>query len=134
MTAPPRSGSGHRAVAGQVDDQGRSVGFRNSIKVRKACDEVEAEPGFFEVDTVAHCGPPLKGGLTRTVNMTAVLTGWTFSHALPFRKNDQAIIESKNNHLVRRNAFYYRYDISEEREAGVRGVSRTGGVFLPVSR
>ena len=34
----------------------------------------------------------------------------------PYRKNDQATIESKNNHLVRRYAFYYRYDTSEERE------------------
>lgn len=31
--------------------------LRNSISVRKAGDEIEAEPGFFEVDTVAHCGP-----------------------------------------------------------------------------
>ncbi|MGC0144892.1 hypothetical protein [Pseudactinotalea sp. Z1732] len=35
--------------------------LRNSITIRKAGDEVEAEPGFFEVDTVAHCGPVLKG-------------------------------------------------------------------------
>ncbi len=31
--------------------------LRSSIKIRKAGDEVEAEPGFFEGDTVAHCGP-----------------------------------------------------------------------------
>jgi hypothetical protein len=37
--------------------------LRSSIRparagpVRKAGDEVEAEPGFFEDDTVAHCGP-----------------------------------------------------------------------------
>lgn len=29
--------------------------LRNSVKVRKAGDEVEDEPGFFEGDTVAHC-------------------------------------------------------------------------------
>ena len=34
--------------------------LRNSIKIRKAGDEVSSEPGFFEVDTVAHCGPTLK--------------------------------------------------------------------------
>lgn len=33
--------------------------LRNSITIRKAGDEVDAEPGFFEVDTVAHCGPTL---------------------------------------------------------------------------
>ena len=144
--------------------------LRSSIKIRKAGDEIEAEPGFFEVDTVAHCGPTLKGEFTRTVNMTDVLTGWTFTRSIrnnaekhiisaldaavgcvpfpvlgmdfdngsefinhsvvrwagdldiyftrsrPYRKNDQATIESKNNHLVRRYAFYYRYDTSEERE------------------
>lgn len=31
--------------------------LRNSITLRKAGNEVEAEPGFFEVDTLAHCGP-----------------------------------------------------------------------------
>ncbi len=30
--------------------------LRSSVKVRKAGDEVETEPGFFEGDTVAHCG------------------------------------------------------------------------------
>lgn len=29
-------------------------------------------------------------------------------------KNDQATIESKNNHLVRRYGFYYRYDTPTE--------------------
>lgn len=33
----------------------------------------------------------------------------------PYKKNDQATIESKNNHLVRRYGFYYRYDTTEER-------------------
>ena len=35
--------------------------LRNSIKIRKAGDEIADEPGFFEKDTVAHCGPSLKG-------------------------------------------------------------------------
>ena len=30
--------------------------------------------------------------------------------ARPYKKNDQATIESKNNHLVRRYGFYWRYD------------------------
>lgn len=48
--------------------------LRSSITIRKAGDEVEAEPGFFEVDTVAHCGPTLKGEFTRTVNLTRRFT------------------------------------------------------------
>ena len=143
--------------------------LRSSIKVRKAGDEVESEPGFFEGDTVAHCGPTLAGEFTRTVNLTDVLLGWVFTrsvrnnahihilsvlkaavveipfevtgldfdngseflnHAVigwagergiyftrsrPYKKNDQATIESKNNHLVRKYSFYYRYDTTAER-------------------
>ena len=142
--------------------------LRSSIKIRKAGDEVEAEPGFFEGDTVAHCGPTLKGEFARTVNLTDVHIGWVFTRSVrnnahvhilsalkagvqeipfevtgldfdngseflnhgvikwaaqmeifftrsrPYKKNDQATIESKNNHLVRKYGFYYRYDTSAE--------------------
>ena len=143
--------------------------LRSAIKIRKATDEVEAEPGFFEGDTVAHCGPTLKGEFARTLNLTDVHIGWTFTRTVrnnahthilgalkagaeeipfaltgldfdngseflnhpvvawaagrgifftrsrPYKKNDQATIESKNGHLVRRYGFYYRYDTEEER-------------------
>ncbi len=143
--------------------------LRNSIKIRRAGDEVAAEPGFFEGDTVAHCGPTLKGEFARTLNLTDVHTGWVFTRSIrnnahahilaglkaacaeipygitgldfdngteflnvpvitwaggqgiyftrsrPYKKNDQATIESKNNHLVRKYAFYYRYDTPDER-------------------
>lgn len=144
--------------------------LRNSITVRKASDEMEAEPGFFEADTVAHCGPTLKGEFARTLTLTDVRLGWIqlevlrnnarvhvlaglnaaleaipyrvqgldcdngseflnesvldwaadkkiyFTRSRPYRKNDQAHVESKNNHAVRRYGFYYRYDTEEERE------------------
>ncbi|MBO1031910.1 transposase family protein [Tessaracoccus sp. SD287] len=144
--------------------------LRNSITVRRAGDEVEAEPGFFEVDTVAHCGPTLKGEFMRSVNFTDMHTGWVFTRAIrnnagvhilsafdlfieqvpfmvtgldcdngsefinhgligwagvhsifftrsrPYKSNDQATIESKNNHLVRRYGFYHRYDTALELE------------------
>jgi len=142
--------------------------LRSSITIRKAGDEVEAEPGFFEGDTVAHCGPTMKGEFARTVNLTDVHLGWVFTRSIrnnaqthvlgvldradqeipfgvvgldfdngseflnhdvvgwagqrgifftrsrPYKKNDQATIESKNNHLVRKYAFYYRYDTPAE--------------------
>jgi len=141
--------------------------LRTSITIRKAGDEVEGDPGFFEADTVAHCGPTLKGESARTVNLTDMVTGWVFTTAIrnnarvhiiaaldravatipfpivgldcdngsefinhdvvvwagqreifvtrsrPYRKNDQATIESKNNHLVRRYGFHWRYDTVE---------------------
>lgn len=34
----------------------------------------------------------------------------------PYQKNDQAHVESKNNHVVRKHAFYWRYDTGEELE------------------
>ena len=40
-----------------------------------------------------------------------------FTRSRPYKKNDQATIESKNNHLVRRYGFYYRYDTTAERRA-----------------
>jgi len=36
-----------------------------------------------------------------------------FTRSRPYKKNDQATIESKNNHLVRKYAFYYRYDVDD---------------------
>ena len=66
--------------------------LRSSITIRKAGDEVEAEPGFFEGDTVAHCGPTLKGEFARTVNLTCVHTGWTFTRTV--RNNAHANILS----------------------------------------
>lgn len=141
--------------------------LRTSISIRKAGDEVEGEPGFFEADTVAHCGPSLRGEFARTVNFTDMVTGWVFTTAIrnnarvhmlaaldraveaipfpiagvdcdngsefinhdvvawagereifftrsrPYKKNDQATIESKNNHLVRRYGFHWRYDTPE---------------------
>lgn len=32
----------------------------------------------------------------------------------PYKKNDQATVESKNNHVVRKHAFHWRYDTREE--------------------
>lgn len=37
-----------------------------------------------------------------------------FTRSRPYKKNDQATIESKNNHLVRRYGFYHRYDTATE--------------------
>ena len=162
--------AGARAVRGRSTTKAGPL-LRSSIKIRRAGDEVEAEPGFFEVDTVAHCGPVLKGEFARTVEhdpmcsrggpsparsattprstssrpwtppwtrsrspcwawtsttgRNSSTTAWcggpgtwtsTPARSRPYRKNDQATIESKNNHVVRRYAFYYRYDTDAERQ------------------
>ncbi|WCC79138.1 hypothetical protein O6R08_06140 [Cutibacterium equinum] len=55
--APVRA---HDPIRGKSTTRPGSL-LPNSITIRKAGDEVDAEPGFFEVDTVAHGGPSLKG-------------------------------------------------------------------------
>ena len=55
--------------------------------------------------------------LNRAVIKWAAERDIYFTRSRPYKKNDQATIESKNNHLVRRYAFYYRYDTDEERHA-----------------
>lgn len=38
----------------------------------------------------------------------------TQTRSRPYQKNDQAHVESKNNHVVRKHAFYWRYDTPAE--------------------
>ena len=40
----------------------------------------------------------------------------TQTRSRPYQKNDQAHVESKNNHVVRKHAFYWRYDTPAELE------------------
>src|SRR5699024_8209125 len=39
-----------------------------------------------------------------------------FTRSRPYYKNDQAVVESKNNHAVRRYGFHFRYDTQDERD------------------
>jgi len=141
--------------------------LRNSITIRKVGDELDGLPGNVEADTVAHCGPSLRGEFCRTLTVVDFATGWTenasarnnayknlsraealierrlpfairsYDHdngsefanldfiahlqamdveqtrSRPYKKNDQATVESRNNHIVRRHAFYYRYELAE---------------------
>ena len=157
-----RPGRGPRR-ARPVHDEGRSRLARLHQDPQGRRARWRPSPGSSRPVTVAHCGPVLKGEFARTVNMTDVLTGWTFTRSIrnnaekhiisaldaavdaipfpvlgmdfdngsefinhgvvrwagnldiyftrsrPYRKNDQATIESKNNHVVRRYAFYYRH-------------------------
>ncbi|MDU1581484.1 integrase [uncultured Cutibacterium sp.] len=50
--------------------------LRNSITIRTAADKAEGYPGFFEIDTVAHCGSSVAGRFAHTVILTDVHTGW----------------------------------------------------------
>ncbi len=51
--------------------------LRSSIQVRTCMDEAPTVPGFYELDTVAHCGHTLKGDFLYTLDATDPLSGWT---------------------------------------------------------
>ncbi len=51
--------------------------LRSSIPVRTSMDEQVQLPGFFELDTVAHCGHTLAGEFLWTLSATDVRLGWT---------------------------------------------------------
>jgi hypothetical protein len=42
----------------------------------------EDRPGFFETDTVAHCGTSMSGSFAYTMNLVDIATGWTEQWAL----------------------------------------------------
>jgi len=51
--------------------------LRSSIPVRTAMDSLPPGPGFYELDTVAHCGHSTKGEYLRTLTATDPVIGWT---------------------------------------------------------
>lgn len=51
--------------------------LRSQIPIRTYADWSEQEPGFVEVDLVAHCGDTTRGEHLWTLTMTDIITGWT---------------------------------------------------------
>lgn len=62
-----------------------SATLRSELAVRRATDEMEARPGFFELDLVAHCGHTLAGEHAWTLTATDVFIGWTSNIAIKNR-------------------------------------------------
>ena len=52
------------------------------IPIRTFFDWDERKPGFFESDTVAHCGTTTEGQYICTLTLTDVHSGWTENRAL----------------------------------------------------
>jgi IS30 family transposase len=50
--------------------------LKNSIPIRTFTDWTEDSPGFFEADTVAHCGDSVEGFYLNTLSAVDVATGW----------------------------------------------------------
>ena len=50
--------------------------LKNAIPIRTFTDWKENSPGFFEADTVAHCGDSVEGFYLNTLSTVDVATGW----------------------------------------------------------
>jgi len=56
--------------------------LKSQIPVRVCFDRDERRPGFFEIDTVSHCGTRASGQFCQTLTVTDVGSGWTEECAL----------------------------------------------------
>jgi len=56
--------------------------LKSQIPIRVCFDRNERKPGFFEADTVSHCGARSSGQFCQTLTLTDVGSGWTELGAL----------------------------------------------------
>ncbi|GAA1300136.1 hypothetical protein GCM10009591_00110 [Brachybacterium tyrofermentans] len=59
--------------------------LKHQIPIRTFADWDDAEPGFVEIDLVAHDGGVAAGEYCYTLTMTDVATGWTVNRSVPNR-------------------------------------------------
>jgi hypothetical protein len=113
----------------QQHDRRRSrivTGVRRRTTVRTFNGRKGVEPGWFEMDLVAHCGGRMEGPFLWTLVLTDVASGWSECVPLPgrdgllerwcaetrkpveltrsraYKSNDQAWVEQKNGIIIRR--------------------------------
>ena len=67
--------------------------LKNLIPVHTFTAWDEEQPGFMEIDLVAHCGNTTEGQYLNTLTCTDLSTGWTDVTALPHR-SQQAVSEA----------------------------------------
>ena len=86
LVAPIRlaAAKGRRRAAGQ------SSAIRRAVPIRTFGDWNDPEPGYVEVDFVAHCGPQLSGSFIQTLVLTDIATGWT--QCLPVLTRDGTLV------------------------------------------
>ena len=63
---------------------------KDAIPIRTFADWDEVQPGFTEVDLVAHCGESAKGEYLHSLTLTDVATGWT--ECLALRNRGQQVV------------------------------------------
>ncbi len=73
------------AAQGRRKRAGFSSAVRRSVPVRTFADWGDPEPGFLEVDFVAHSGVSTAGAFVQTLVLTDIATGWTECVPVVFR-------------------------------------------------
>lgn len=63
--------------------------LKQQIAVRTFADWDDAQPGFMEIDLVAHCAGSVAGQYLNTLTCTDISTGWTECLALLYRSQEQ---------------------------------------------
>jgi hypothetical protein len=64
--------------------------LNQQIPIRTFAEWTEDQPGFLEIDCVAHCGEDPSGQFLYTLTCTDICTGWTELLALP-RRSQEAV-------------------------------------------
>ncbi len=64
--------------------------LKKQIPIRTFRDWDDAQPGFLEIDVVAHCGTLNEGSYLSTLTLTDVATGWT--ECVPLLHRGQALV------------------------------------------
>lgn len=72
--------------------------LKNLIPVHTFTEWDQEQPGFMEIDLVAHCGSTTEGQYLNTLTCTDICTGWTDVTALPHRSQEAV---SEAIHLMR---------------------------------
>ena len=64
--------------------------LRRSVPIRAFADWGETNPGFMEMDLVAHCGGKMAGSFVHTLSLTDVSSGWT--ERVPLLVRDSVLV------------------------------------------
>jgi len=78
----------------------RGTLLKNQIPIRVCFDRDERKPGYFELDTLSHCGGRASGQFCQTLTVTDVGSGWTEVCALlnnAHRWVKEQIIQTREN-------------------------------------
>src|SRR6266568_4601527 len=74
--------------------------LKQQIPIRTYQQWDETQPGFVEVDVVAHCGADLQGSYLHTLALTDIATGWTECLPLLY-KSQETILEALQQARIR---------------------------------